>query len=369
MSAPRLGAVPYTLAFAEPLRTARGLWEARRGVGLALLEEGGALLGLGEAAPLPDWGTETPEEAEAALASRALPPLPAGGPAAGPDAGLDAEIDAWLDACGPLGPAARAGLELAALDALARRAGAPLFGGPPVASVALNALVRAEAPQAAAAEACALAAEGYRALKLKVGARAPGQDAARAKAVREAVGPGVALRLDANGAWADPEAAAEALAPFAGLGVAYVEEPLAAPSAPALAALAERTGLLFALDEALARLAPEEALGWPGVGAIVLKPAALGYRRAAAIARRAAAAGRTVVFTSALDGGVASLGAARLAAALAPGTAHGFATVTGFARPWAALASGFAGGAWALPEGPGLGLAAAPWEGAAHAAA
>ena len=57
-------------------------------MGLALVDDAGALLGLGEAATLPDWGTEAPEEAEASLMARALPPLP---PA--PDA-----LDAWLEA-------------------------------------------------------------------------------------------------------------------------------------------------------------------------------------------------------------------------------------------------------------------------------
>lgn len=362
MTGPRLVMAPYALAFASPLATSRGLWRVRRGVGLALVEASGALLGLGEAAPLPAWGTEPEAAAEAvlrALAAGPLPPLPA----------EDAGLDPWLDALGPLGPASRAGVELAACDALARARGEGCFGTPG-APVALNALVSATAPEAAAAEARRLVATGYRTLKLKIGSERAAEDAERVRAVREAVGPDVALRLDANGAFATVEAAAEALAPLAPQAIAYVEEPLAAPSPESLGRLASATGLRLALDETLAALAsPESALAWPGVAVYVLKPAALGYRRARRFAELARAAGREVVFTSALDGGVASLGAARLAAALAPGRAHGLATVLGFERPWAALAAGIEAGAWRLPAGAGLGLARAPWEAEADAAA
>jgi len=73
--------------------------------------------------------------------------------------------------------------------------------------VEVNALLDATGmtPEAAAAEAEALVAAGHRCIKVKVarGVGSPGaaEDAARLIAIRDAVGPGIELRADANRRW------------------------------------------------------------------------------------------------------------------------------------------------------------------------
>ena len=54
-----------------------------------------------------------------------------------------------------------------------------------------------------------------------------GDDVARIAAVRQAVGPGIAIRVDASGAWQDPEDALAALEPLATAGVELAEDLLA----------------------------------------------------------------------------------------------------------------------------------------------
>ena len=63
---------------------------------------------------------------------------------------------------------------------------------------------------------------GLRDIKVKVGFD---DDVARVTAVREALGPGASLRLDANGAWSF-DRAVEVLNAVAPLRIAAVEQPL-----------------------------------------------------------------------------------------------------------------------------------------------
>src|SRR5205807_6047047 len=88
-----------------------------------------------------------------------------------------------------------------------------------------------------------LVRQGFRCVKVKVGA---GDDVARVKAVRTAVGPEVAVRLDANGAWSLDEAVRklDALVPAQ---PELIEEPVRGLGA--LRELRARTSLALAIDE------------------------------------------------------------------------------------------------------------------------
>jgi L-alanine-DL-glutamate epimerase-like enolase superfamily enzyme len=68
------------------------------------------------------------------------------------------------------------------------------------------------------------AAQGFRRVKMKVG-REPAQDLVRVQAAREAVGPDVALFVDANGAYTRKQALSMAER-FVGCGVCWFEEPV-----------------------------------------------------------------------------------------------------------------------------------------------
>lgn len=124
-----------------------------------------------------------------------------------------------------------AGLDMAAWDALARAAGLPLcvlLGGTvgPVPAYNTNGLWLRE-PQAVACEAVELRDQGaFTGLKLRLGRSRPEADLAAIRAVRDAVGPDVALMVDFN----QGLSLAEALQRCPALeceGLAWIEEPLA----------------------------------------------------------------------------------------------------------------------------------------------
>jgi o-succinylbenzoate synthase len=313
---------PYRLRLLRPLHTSRGVYSVREGF-VVLAREGG-LTGRGEAAPLPEHGTETLAECFEELRRATLTRL-------------------------PKAPAARHAVELALLDLRAQREGVPLaalLDPRAPREVPTGALLSALTMPELAREAQRAVADGFGTLKLKVG---HGDDFARAAVVRDAVGPHVKLRLDANCAWTQAEALRrlEELAP---LGIELCEQPTAD-------LIGLRGKVRIAADELVAQDF-EAALERAEV--IVLKPMVLGgLLPALALARAAIWRGRQVIVTTSLDGAIARAGAAHLAAAvLADGEqpAAGLATGGMFAEDHCEDLLAPRGGVVRIPEAAGLGL-------------
>ena len=350
---------PLRLPLREPLLTAHGAVTQREGALLELETQRG-VRGCGEALPLPGFGLETPAEAGRTLEELARELL--GRHAESPAALLDAS-----ERTAPAAPAARAALDAAVHDLVSRAQGVSLAhwlasreGTKPHARVPVSALVAAPDPQGAAAEARRSSAQGFRTLKLKLGASEFELDLARVAAVREAVGAEVALRLDANGAWKEADTPRR-LRELARFGIEFLEQPVAASEVEALARLRAAAPFPIAADEAVRSEADAEALlAARAADLLVLKPAAVGGLRAACrIAARARRAGVPVVVTSFLDSGLGRTAALHLAASL-PGAprAAGLATGELLAEDLAASPPVLEG-ALALPQGPGLGVAPA----------
>jgi O-succinylbenzoate synthase len=301
----------YRLPLREPVTLGRTRIEEREGL-LLRLEAGDGAVGWGDAAPLPGFSREflfdVHLELDAfagALCGRDLDPHAA----ADPHSRLHAALDKAR-----LKPSARYALDLALWDLAAQATGRSLAHAlhpDPVATLPTAALVT-EPPPLALVEAARLAEAGYPALKLKVGRGALREEVALVRGVRERVGEGVALRLDANRAWTEAEGRLFA-AEIAPAEVDYVEEPLRDPSL--LQALWHDGQLPIALDETLAEPGGAEALqGW--VAAAVLKPTLLGGVAATLRwAERARAAGVRAVLSAAFESGVGLRGVAALAAA------------------------------------------------------
>lgn len=299
----------FSLALSDPLVTAGRTVIEREGFLLDVEVDGST--GVGEATPLAGW-TEAVEECQDALEA------------------LDAPDPDVVPADRP---AARHGVDLAVADAAARAAGRPLYrylagpgrgpGDERVERVPVNATVGDAPPEETADRGAAAAAEGFPALKVKVGARGLDADRERLAAVRARCHD-VELRADANGAW-DRETAAAALEAFADLDVRYVEQPLAADD---LAGLTELSGgpVGVAADEAVATHGVEAVLD-AGVDLLVVKPMVLGGPRPAlGAARRARTLGVEPVVTTTIDGAVARTAAVHVAAAIPDVAACGLAT-------------------------------------------
>jgi o-succinylbenzoate synthase len=142
--------------------------------------------------------------------------------------------------------------------------------------VPVNALVPAVAPDRAAALAAAAVAAGSGCVKVKVG---PGVDEDRVAAVRDAVGPQVRLRVDANGAW-DLDRATAAVGRLARYDLELVEQPVA--TLDDLARLRRRVDVALAADESVRGVDDATALArLEAADAVVVKVQPLGGLAAA----------------------------------------------------------------------------------------
>lgn len=284
----------YRLPFRMPVRTAHGWWHEREGL-LVRLEDAAGAVGYGEAAPIPNFGTETVDEAEAGV--RAL------GEWTTPSA--LASVPAWLGCLRHALTAAQPGGQEAAEGACATLAVAAL----------LPAGCGAPAALAARGE------SGFRCFKWKVGVGDVADELALLDDVCAALPPGGKLRLDANGAW-ERRAAERWLERCAERPVEYVEQPCFASRTEGaerqrklddvLLGLAADYPTPLALDESLVGegdVARWLGAGWPGI--YVLKPALLGDGNAALA--QLAAARADVVFSSALETAVGARAALRAA--------------------------------------------------------
>lgn len=253
--------------------------------------------------------------------------------------------------------AQRHAVECALLDLAAQAAGLPLSawlaGGRATAEVVVNAVL-GDLQRLREEEIAAAVAAGHSVLKIKVGVAAPGAEAARLREVAAGLPPGVLLRLDANRAW-DEANARRFLEACAGLPVECCEEPLAVPDAPALARLQADLPFPLAVDESF-DLVDDAFLAAPPVRRLVVKPARHGgLLPALDIALRARRAGMECVFTSALESACGLLASAHLAAAVAPGLAHGLAASGWFAADTGMLPA-VENGRMRLPTKAGIGF-------------
>jgi len=90
---------------------------------------------------------------------------------------------------------------------------------------------------------------GFEAVKIKVGRLPIKQEMERARAAREAVGPDVALMMDANNAWPDAATAIPAIQALAEVRPFWIEEPLLPDDVKGHATIRRKTGVPVATGE------------------------------------------------------------------------------------------------------------------------
>ncbi len=309
------------IPFRRPFATTTGMW-LHHEAWIIQLHAADGRVGVGEAA----LGLAPGEVAETVLAQLVREAATAAGMGH-----LPSTLD--LDLHGMPGRALGAAIASALLD-LERPVAATSNGD--YAWVRVNATIPSVGPAAAAQAALQAVAAGFRTLKVKVGVeRETDALVERVRAIRTAIGPDIALRLDANGAW-DLPTAEDRLAAIDRFGIEYVEQPLAASEFDGLADLRRRVRVPIAADEAVESVRAARALlAVDAVDVLVAKPARVGGPGAVAeIAELAAARGIPVVVSTLFETGI-GIAAALAAAAdlpevdgsrLAEMPAHGLAT-------------------------------------------
>jgi L-alanine-DL-glutamate epimerase-like enolase superfamily enzyme len=345
----RLEIAPRRLRLRTPLHSAHGTVAERELLDVLILGADG-VAGAGEAAPLPSYDGVSLDDVRAALEDCR--------PIVHDAEGLPRAMVLAECRKAAVLPQAVAAIDLALWDLEGRRADVPVWrllgahgrvgSGPE--PVAVNALITAEDRAGAAAEAARAAQSGFACVKLKVGI---GDDAGRVAAVRAAVGPDVALRLDANGAWEVEEARAHlhALKPT---GIELVEEPV--HGVEALRMVAQATEVPVAMDETA--IAPG-ALASGATPVVCLKLSRCGgISGLIEAAETVRAAGGEVYLASTLDGPLGIAGALHAAAVLQPSRPCGLATLDAFADVHVDPALRIARGLMQVPSAPGLGVRA-----------
>lgn len=311
-----------SLPLREPFVTAGGVVSARE-LAVLRVEDPDGTAGYGEAAPLESYDGVS----------------------------LDAAIDELRAEGGAALPQARAAEELARLDLEARREGRTL-GEPGADAIAVNRTLAGGPPEEVATRAREAVREGYSCLKLKVGLP---DDLDRVAAVREAIGPWPALRVDANGAWSLDEAR-EAIARLAPFDLQLVEQPCR--TLEELALLRAEVDVLLAADESIT--GPDDVRVAAELGACdavnVKLASAGGFENAREAVRAARYSGLEPYLSSTLDGPWGIAAALQLAASERLSLACGLATLELFDARLARALPRPKMGLMAVPGGPGLGV-------------
>ena len=328
--------------FRKPLHTSFGTLRVRETLVLTLTDHDG-VTGRGEAAPLQAYDGVALHSVKLAL-ERYRAVLEQADELSG---------SRVIDSCRRIAdlPHAIAAVDTALWERAALREGCPvseLLTDGAAWAVPVNATVGDEDRAGAARAAAAAAEQGFECVKVKVGV---GDDAGRIAAVRAAIGPDVALRVDANGAWSVEQAIASigALAPA---GLELVEEPV--HGVHALTQVRRAVPVRIAMDETAAE---PGALASGCADAVALKLGrSAGISGLLAAAELVRATGAEPYVTSVLDGPIGVAAALHAAAALGAGRdmlACGLATLALFEGVDELVP---VDGAIAVPDVPGLGV-------------
>ena len=155
-------------------------------------------------------------------------------------------------------PAAKAAVDIALHDILGKTCGKPLFmilGGYRT-QVLTDITLSIKPPKKMAEDAVKAVKKGFKALKVKVGVNAA-DDVERVRLIREAVGDGVQIRIDANEGWT-PKQAIEALNKMEKFTVQFAEQPVPAGNVNGLREVKKNSPIPVMADESVH--SPEDAM-------------------------------------------------------------------------------------------------------------
>jgi o-succinylbenzoate synthase len=352
----------YRLPVLHSFSTAHNVMTAREGIIVRVTTDRG-IDGIGEIAPLPAFGGGSLVDA-----CTLLPALVDRLHHKTPHEALDLVLSERK--AGAKAPSALCGLEIALLDAIGKAEGCMVCtllspaGSAPLAAVPVNAVIGARAMKAAIAIAQDARSSGFRCVKLKVGwGVSVHKEIERVAAVRNAIGPAMHLRLDANEAWNLEEAMAILLqcVPY---DIQYVEQPLKADDLAGMRTLRQAIPIPIAADEALHGLESARLiLDSEAADILIIKPQlAGGLRVGQQIIQAATERGVRSVITSTIEAGIGLVAALHLAAASPAVTLEcGLATLHLLIDDLLIDDLPVRDGFLAVPTGPGLGVAL-DWE-------
>lgn len=225
--------------------------------------------GVGEATVSPRWSGETVWGARA-LIERILAPA-----VLGCDSHDVVGLDRALDQAAQYNWFAKSAIEMACWDIQGKAAGKPVFellgGKQRDLTIRSRYSMGAYEPEHARRRAVELVAMGFTTIKVKVGV-VPEVDVQRVRAVRAAIGPDIALMIDANGGW-DADTAVACVRQLEDCKLTIVEQPTPRADFSGLARVRKETGCKILADEACFDLAhARELIAMKACDALSLYP-------------------------------------------------------------------------------------------------
>ncbi|MGB4771546.1 MAG: dipeptide epimerase [Chitinophagaceae bacterium] len=141
--------------------------------------------------------------------------------------------------------------DLALHDLAAKKAGLPLykFLGGKKKTIQTDLTIGIDTPEVMAQKAVEFVADGVKIIKVKLGKKGK-EDVERIRLIREAVGPGIQLRIDANQGW-DYNTAVETLQALTKYNIQYCEQPIPHQLDPLLPALRKQSPIKIMADESV----------------------------------------------------------------------------------------------------------------------
>ncbi|MGG1674983.1 mandelate racemase/muconate lactonizing enzyme family protein [Neobacillus sp. NRS-1170] len=211
------------------------------------LETDGGLIGYGEAVPDEHVTGESFFSAIEILKHQLLPAIMGESPFA------IERIHHIMDSRIHANPAAKAAIDIACYDLMGKYSDKPVYeliGGKFHNELTFAKVLSIEEPEIMAEKAKQAVAQGYSSLKLKVGFNLY-MDLERVKAVRNAVGFEVPIRVDVNQGWKDYSTAAQALPLLEPLRISWLEQPIKMGDIDGLAELRKKTIIPIMADESV----------------------------------------------------------------------------------------------------------------------
>jgi muconate cycloisomerase len=221
---------------------------------VAVVHTDNGLTGLGNVDPSPKYSEETPEDIVSCMNEVLLPAMEGKDPTeiVLRVSDMEREIAGHYHA--------KAALEMAFHDLAAKNLGISvcrLLGGPVCERVPLvSSWIGNVPPEEAADLAMERVAKGFRTLKVKVG-KGVEEDVARIRSVRQAVGPDIRLRVDANEGYT-PEEAIRAIKGFTPHDILYCEQPVSRDDWDGMARVRKAVDVPIMADEGI--LGPKEII-------------------------------------------------------------------------------------------------------------
>lgn len=259
---------PYLLKLISPFETSAGIITERRGL-IIVLQSNSGNNGIGDAAPFPELGTETYDQALTAIDNI--------------DVNFKIELSnierSFDDFFLPINglPSLRHGIEQAFLNLISKEKNITLnriLNRASKKEIKVNAVVGILPLTETIDMVKRFVQQGFNTIKLKAGRKSFKEDMEVVKAIRNNCSEELKIRIDVNGKWSLDEAA-ENMKSLEPLHLEYVEQPV--KSINELAQLSNQTSVPIAADESVRNLNDAaEIISGKAARYLILKPMMLG---------------------------------------------------------------------------------------------